>query len=245
MDAGSVSLGLAFAAGLISFLSPCVLPIVPGYIGYLSGVSAAGEVAGDSPVPRGRAILHAALFVVGFSLVFVALGASATALGSTLRNLLPLLQRVGGVAIVIFGLYLLGFVRLSMFMRERRLQLASRPAGKAGSVLAGVAFGAGWTPCIGPVLASVLLYAGMEETVGRGMLLLTAYAIGLGIPFLLAAAALDRFLVGARILRRWGVPLQRATGGILVVLGVLLATGRFARLTATLARYTPFIDIGV
>jgi cytochrome c-type biogenesis protein len=114
-----------------------------------------------------------------------------------------------------------------------------------GSVLAGVAFGAGWTPCIGPVLASVLLYAGMEETMGRGMLLLMAYAVGLGVPFLVAAVALDRFLAGTRALRRWGRPLQRATGAVLLLLGVMLATGRFAQLTAMLARYTPFIDIGV
>ncbi len=245
MDATSISIGLAFAAGLISFLSPCVLPIVPGYLGYLSGVSVGGEGAGRSSAWRGHAVLHAALFVLGFSLVFVALGASATALGSTLRGLLPVLQRVGGVMVALFGLYLLGLLRLGFLMRERRFELASRPVGKVGSVLTGVAFGAGWTPCIGPVLASVLLYAGMEETMARGMLLLTAYALGLGLPFLVAAAALDRFLSGARLLRRWGMPLQRATGGVLLVLGVLLATGRFAQLTAGLARYTPFIDVGL
>ncbi|CAN5797879.1 cytochrome c biogenesis protein CcdA [soil metagenome] len=245
MDATSISIGLAFAAGLISFLSPCVLPIVPGYLGYLSGVSVGGEGVGRSSPSRGRAVLHAALFVLGFSLVFVALGASATALGSTLRGLLPVLQRVGGVMVALFGLYLLGLLRLGFLMRERRFELASRPAGKVGSVLTGVAFGAGWTPCIGPVLASVLLYAGMEETMARGMLLLTAYALGLGLPFLVAAAALDRFLSGARLLRRWGMPLQRGTGGVLLVLGILLATGRFAQLTAGLARYTPFIDVGL
>jgi cytochrome c-type biogenesis protein len=246
MDAGSISFGLAFAAGLISFLSPCVLPIVPGYIGYLSGVSVGGMGAAQPLAPsRTRALLHASLFVIGFSLVFVALGASATAMGATLRGLLPVLQRVGGVAVALFGLYLLGVLRLGFLMRERRMQLASRPAGKVGSVLAGVAFGAGWTPCIGPVLASVLLYAGMEETMGRGMLLLMAYAVGLGVPFLVAAVALDRFLAGTRALRRWGRPLQRATGAVLLLLGVMLATGRFAQLTAMLARYTPFIDIGV
>jgi cytochrome c-type biogenesis protein len=245
MDATSISIGLAFAAGLVSFLSPCVLPIVPGYLGYLSGVSMGGEGTAGVAASRGRAVLHAALFVLGFSLVFVALGASATVLGSTLRGLLPVLQRVGGVAVALFGLYLLGLLRLGFLMRERRFQLASRPAGGVGSVLTGVAFGAGWTPCIGPVLASVLLYAGMEETMARGMLLLSAYALGLGVPFLVAAAALDRFLSGARRLRRWSLPLQRATGGVLLALGILLATGRFAQMTAGLARYTPFIDVGL
>jgi len=250
MDSTSVSLGIAFAAGLVSFLSPCVLPVVPGYIGYLSGVSISGSIdAGGreltSRVPtRGRALLHAALFVGGFSLIFVALGASATFLGATLRDLLPIMQRVGGVVIAMFGLYLMGLLRFQMLMRERRLHFGARPAGMAGSVLAGVAFGAGWTPCIGPVLASVLLYAGMEETMGRGMMLLASYALGLGVPFLIAAAALDRFLSGARLLRRWGLPLQRVTGGILLLIGLLLATGQFARMTASLARYTPFFDLG-
>jgi len=247
MDPTSISLGLAFLAGIVSFLSPCVLPVVPGYIGYLSGVSVSAGV-GDPKgvvVQRGRAVLHAALFVVGFSLVFVALGASATAVGSSLRTVLPVLQRVGGVMIALFGLYLLGVLRIDMLMRERRLRLASRPAGLVGSMLAGVAFGAGWTPCIGPVLATVLLYAGLEETMGRGMMLLAAYAIGLGVPFLIAAAAMDRFLSGARLLRRWGVPLQRATGGLLLFLGLMLASGQFARVTASLARYTPFLDVGL
>jgi cytochrome c-type biogenesis protein len=129
MDAGSISFGLAFAAGLISFLSPCVLPIVPGYIGYLSGVSVGGMGEAQPLAPsRTRALLHASLFVIGFSLVFVALGASATAMGATLRGLLPVLQRVGGVAVALFGLYLLGVLRLGFLMRERRMQLASRPA---------------------------------------------------------------------------------------------------------------------
>jgi cytochrome c-type biogenesis protein len=246
MDASSVSIGLAFLAGLVSFLSPCVLPVVPGYVGYLTGVSVGGEGASTEPrSQRVRAVGHAALFVLGFSLVFVALGASATALGATMRQVLPVLQRVGGVAVAVFGLYLLGVIRLSPLMRERRLHLAGRPAGAAGSVLAGIAFGAGWTPCIGPVLASVLLYAGMEETMGRGIVLLGAYAMGLGVPFLLAAAALDRFLAGARRVRRWSVPLQRVTGGVLLVLGLLLASGRFAALTASLARFTPFLDVGL
>lgn len=243
MDPASIPIGLAFLAGLVSFLSPCVLPIVPGYIGYLSGISVAGGA--EATPSRWRAVLHAILFVMGFSLVFVALGASATALGGTLRQLLPLLQRIGGVAIALFGLYLLGVFRGGWLMRERRLHLHSRPAGSAGSVLAGIAFGAGWTPCIGPVLASVLLYAGMGETVGRGMVLLGAYALGLGVPFVVAAAALDRFLSGARRVRRLHLPLQRVTGAVMLVLGLFLASGQFAALTARLARYAPLLDVGL
>jgi cytochrome c-type biogenesis protein len=244
-DMVTVSLGLAFLAGMVSFLSPCVFPIVPSYVGFVTGLTLDELRDGATRDARRQAAIHSALFVLGFSLVFLALGASATALGGVLRRSLPLMQQVGGVVVVLFGLYLLGLLRLPALMRERRVQLASRPAGHAGSVLVGVAFGAGWTPCIGPVLASVLLYASFEETMLQGMLLLGAYALGLGIPFFLAAVALNWYLAGATRLRRWIVPMQRVAGGILVVMGVLLFTGEFARITAFLARFTPMIEIGL
>jgi cytochrome c-type biogenesis protein len=244
-DLVTVSLGLAFLAGLVSFLSPCVFPIVPSYVGFVTGLTLDELREGGRAAARRQAAVHSALFVLGFSLLFVALGASATVLGGTLRRSLPLLQQVGGVVIVLFGLYLLGLLRVPALLRERRVHLASRPAGRVGSVLAGVAFGAGWTPCIGPVLASVLLYAGFEETMLRGMLLLGAYALGLGIPFFVAAVSLNWFLAGAPRVRRWIVPLERAAGAMLVLVGVLLFTGEFARITAFLAQFTPVIEIGM
>jgi cytochrome c-type biogenesis protein len=252
MDASAVGFGLAFAAGLVSFLSPCVFPVVPGYVAFVTGQSLEGVPEGEDTAlapaaargVRRRAALHSALFVAGFSAVFLALGASATLVGSLVRDALPLLQRVGGVVIIVFGLFLLGVLRLPLLLRERRIHLASKPAGAAGSMVAGVAFGAGWTPCIGPVLATLLFYAGFEETMGRGMLLLGAYALGLGIPFFLAAVLLNHYLASIPRLRRWVRPLERLAGIVMVGLGFLLVTGQFARMTAWLARFSPVVDLG-
>lgn len=245
MDAHSVSLGLAFLAGLVSFLSPCVFPIVPSYVGFVTGLTLDELCSAGRADARRSAAIHAALFVLGFSLVFIALGASATALGGTLRGALAELQAVGGAVIVLFGLYLLGWLRVPALMRERRVHLASRPLGRLGSVVVGVAFGAGWTPCVGPVLASVLLYASFEPTLLRGVLLLSAYSLGLGIPFFASAVALNWMLAGSSRVRPWLPVLERVTGAALVVVGVLLASGRFATITAFLAQFSPAIEIGL
>lgn len=244
-DMVTISLGLAFLAGLVSFLSPCVFPIVPSYVGFVTGMTIDELQEGNTTHVRRQAALHSALFVLGFSLVFLALGASATALGGIMRRSLPLLQQIGGIVIAVFGLYLLGFLKIPALMRERRVQLASRPAGKIGSVVVGVAFGAGWTPCVGPVLASVLLYASFEETLMQGMILLGAYALGLGIPFFVSAVALNWFIAGSARLRRWLVPLERTAGAVMVVLGGLLFTGRFAAISSFLAQFSPAIEIGM
>jgi cytochrome c-type biogenesis protein len=242
-DAGTLSLGLAFVAGLLSFLSPCVLPLVPSYVTFVTGMTLDELTARGRHAARRHATLHALLFVLGFSLVFVALGATATALGAALRRALPLLQQLGGVVIAGFGLSLLGVLRVPSLMRERRVHLASKPAGVAGSLLVGVAFGAGWTPCIGPVLASILLYAGMEATMTRGMLLLVAYSLGLGIPFLVAAVGFNWYLAGARRVTRWLRPLELGAGAVLVVMGVLLFTGRFTALSSFLASFGQLVPI--
>lgn len=231
MDGGSVSLALAFAAGLASFLSPCVLPVVPGYVSFVTGVSLDDFNGEDTCAVRRQAAIHSALFILGFSLLFILLGASATALGTVVRRSLPLIQQLGGAVIVLFGLYLLGLIRVPFLTRERRVQLAAKPAGMAGSVIAGVAFGAGWTPCVGPVLATILLYAGMSATVLQGAALLAAYAIGLGIPFFVAAVAFNWFLSRTRFLRPWLRPIERAAGVVMVIAGGLLFTGRFAILS--------------
>ncbi len=242
-DVVSVSYAVAFVAGIASFLSPCVLPLAPSYVTFVTGMSMDELATGDRTGARRQAALHAALFILGFSLVFMALGATATIFGSTLRRLLPALQQAGGVVIILFGLYLLGVLRLPFLMRERRVHLSKKPTGMVGSVLVGVAFGAGWTPCIGPVLASILLYAGMQGTVADGMLLLGVYAIGLGIPFFIAAVSFNWFLASTRLLRTRLQLIERISGGLLVVVGLLLVSGRFAILTNYLAGFGQLLSV--
>ncbi len=244
-DPATVSFGLAFLAGLVSFASPCVLPLVPSYVTFVTGMTLDELTAQGRDAARRRAALHAALFVLGFTLVFVSLGATATAIGATLRRSLPLLERIGGIVIVAFGLYMLGWLRLPGLMRERRMQLSSKPAGLVGSVLVGVAFGAGWTPCVGPVLASILLYAGTATTVVRGMLLLGAYALGLGVPFFVAAVAFNWYLAGAQRLRRWLRPIEMGAGALMVAVGLLLFTGKFTILSQFFAGFGQFFHPGI
>ena len=242
-EVASVSFAMAFVAGLVSFLSPCVLPLAPSYVTFVTGMSLDELSSGNRQGARRQAALHAALFILGFTLVFMALGATATVFGAALRRLLPALQQAGGVIIVLFGLYLLGVLRPSFLVRERRLQLARKPTGRVGSVLVGVAFGAGWTPCVGPVLASILLYAGMQATMGEGMLLLATYAIGLGIPFFLAAVAFNWFLAGTRLLRHRLRVIEKVAGALLVVVGALLASGRFTIMSNYLAGFGQLLSL--
>jgi len=226
---------VAFLAGLLSFLSPCVLPLVPSYLSFLTGVSGVAEIGAR----RHRALLHAILFVVGFTVVFVALGATATELGRLLRDWQRWLERVGGVLIIAFGLYSLGVLRLPFLAREARVQLADKPLGFLGSVLVGMAFAAGWTPCIGPILGSILLYTSTRADLAQGLSLLLAYSLGLALPFLVAAWALDAFLVWFQRFRRYIGWVERVAGVLLLVAGVLMVTGSFTLLSGWFQRLTP------
>ncbi|GMV07065.1 MAG: cytochrome C biogenesis protein CcdA [Gemmatimonadota bacterium] len=239
----SVSLPLAFAAGVVSFLSPCVLPVVPSYLAFVSGLTLEELRDGTTSGARRAAVLHSLLFVLGFGAVFMTLGWAATAAGQAFARTLPWLSRLGGVALIVFGLYLAGLLRVPGLSREVRVHLASRPSGWAGSFLVGVAFGAGWTPCIGPVLASILLYAGMEATQGQGVLLLATYAVGLGIPFVAASAMFNGFLAGVQQVRKWMVPLGRAAGAVLVLVGALMVTGSYATLASILAGMGQLVNL--
>jgi cytochrome c-type biogenesis protein len=230
----TLGLFVAFAAGLLSFLSPCVLPLVPSYIGFLTGMTLP-EVVGR----RRAAVLHALLFITGFSLVFVLLGASATALGSALKYYQIWLQRVGGVLIILFGLLCLGVVRPAFLEQERRLQLQRKPVGYLGSVLVGMAFAAGWTPCIGPVLGAILSLAAISDSVYRGMILLAVYSAGLAVPFLIAAIAVESFLDWFQRFRRFLPWVMRISGVLLIVVGGLMVTGQFTRLAGWLQTLTP------
>jgi cytochrome c-type biogenesis protein len=231
-----LSLFVAFAAGLLSFLSPCVLPLVPSYIGFLTGMSLP-----EMSDRRRAALGHAILFVLGFSLVFVLLGASATALGRALNYYQQWLQRIGGVLIIAFGLVCLGVVRARFLTEERRLHVEHKPVGYLGSALVGMAFGAGWTPCIGPVLGAILGLAATTQDLSRGMLLLAAYSAVLAVPFLIAAAALDSFLRWFQGFRRYLPWVMRVSGAMLIFVGVLMVTGEFTRLAGWLQAFTPVV----
>jgi cytochrome c-type biogenesis protein len=228
------SFAIAFIAGLLSFLSPCVLPLIPSYVGFLTGLTLE-----ELEVRRGTALLHAIWFVAGFSVVFVALGATASALGVVLLHSQVWIGRVGGVIVIVFGLYLLGILRPAFLMRDRRIELARKPLGYAGSALVGVTFGAAWTPCIGPILGAILTMAAAQASLALGAGLLTAYALGLAVPFLVAAVALDRFLVWFRKFRPYLVWVERVAGVLLIVLGLLLVSDRFTLLASWLQGLTP------
>ncbi len=233
-DPAGLGLLVAFAAGLLSFLSPCVLPLVPSYIGFLTGMTLT-EVVGR----RRAALVHAILFVAGFSLIFILLGASATALGRALNQYQVWIQRVGGILIIGFGLVCLGVVKADFLMRERRVQMEDRPVGYLGSMLVGMAFAAGWTPCIGPVLGAILGLAASSSDLARGTLLLVAYSAGLAVPFLLAALALESFLGWFQRFRRYLPWVMRVSGALLVFVGILMVTGEFTRLAGWLQQFTP------
>lgn len=230
----SVGVAIAFGAGLLSFLSPCVLPLIPSYVTFVTGLSLE-----DLPRARRAALIHSLLFILGFTLIFLALGATATILGRALLAYRDWLSRIGGALIIVFGLYMLGVFNLAALGRERRVYLAGKPVGYLGTVLVGIAFGAGWTPCIGPILGSILLYTSSEADLGRGLALLLAYSLGLAIPFLASALALNHFLAGFARVRHHMVWVSRVSGVLLVIVGTLLITDYFTILASYLQALTP------
>ena len=198
-----VTLLAAFGAGFLSFISPCVLPLIPGYISYISGMSLEDMRKADAGSRR-RLIIATLFFILGFSIVFMAMGASASAIGALLRQYLGLVQKIAGAVIVIFGLHLLGVFRIGFLDRDTRVQTSRKPATPLGALVVGLAFAFGWTPCIGPILGGILTIAGSKSTVGEGVLLLGVYSAGLGVPFLLTSIAVDKFfLASARVRRHW------------------------------------------
>jgi cytochrome c-type biogenesis protein len=223
-----------FGAGVASFLAPCIVPLLPAYLGIIAGEAAEAR-------DPARAVPATLVFVLGFAVVFAGLGATAGLLGSSLHDVQQVVQRVGGVIVAAMGLALLGVLR-GPFARERRF-VPNIPAGggPARPFVVGVAFGAAWSPCVGPLLAAALTLAARSGEVGRGTLLLLAYAFGIGVPFVLAALGLASFPHLADRLRKAGVILERVAGVLLVILGVLLATGWYGHLTSYLARFTPAV----
>ena len=232
----NVTLLAAFVAGFLSFISPCVLPLIPGYISFVSGASLEDMRTGGE---RRQILIRSLAFVLGFSLVFIALGASASAIGKFIFDKLPLLSKIAGALIIVFGLHMMGVFKLGFLDNEKRAQTQRKPAGPLGAFLVGLAFAFGWTPCIGPILAGILVIAGSRETVGEGVLLLAVYSAGLGVPFLLTSVAIDRFFLVAAAIRRHYHAIEIVSGALLVVIGLLIFTNRFTVIAKWLTPYLP------
>jgi len=232
----TVSVPAAALGGLISFLSPCVLPLVPPYLSFLAGTTFDQLSAGDDRGVRRRAVLASLLFVAGFTTVFVVLGATASALGQLVRQYLDVLSTVAGLAIVAMGLHFLGVFRIGLLYREARLQV-ERPVGLWGAYVMGLAFAFGWTPCIGPILGSILAVAGAETSVAQGAFLLAVYSAGLAIPFLVSAVAFHRATTVFRWLRDRYVVITAVSGAVLIVMGVLIFTGEMTDLNVEAQRF--------
>lgn len=226
-----LTLPLAFGAGLVSFVSPCVLPLLPAYVTYLTGSNleqlAAGEGGG-----RRTMVLNGIFFVLGFTIVFVLLGLSVSSIGRILTEHMGIVRRVGGVVVIVFGLYMAGLLQLMTLDRDTRMQAPVRPPGPMNSLLLGATFSAGWTPCIGPVLASVLLLAGTSQTAGEGAVLLLSYAAGMALPFLVLTLSLDRMHATLKKLLPYTNRIRVVSGVLLVVLGIMIYTNTFTLLNS-------------
>jgi len=237
-----VGIPVAFAAGLLSFLSPCVFPLIPTYAAVISGMSFT-ELRSQDPATRRRArratFSNGLLFVLGFTLVFMIFGASATAIGGLLQEYRIWIARIGGVLLAVLGLHLLGLLRLPFADRTVKMDLGGRSFGRLGLFVIGVAFGAGWTPCIGPALASILTIAAADTTMREGIGLLAIYSLGLAVPFLLATVLVDRFMTESSRFRAWLPRVQKASGALVLLIAVLLLTNSLSRLNEY-ATWSPF-----
>src|SRR5215213_10132187 len=247
----NVTLLSAFGAGLLSFISPCVLPLIPGYLSYISGLSldemrgggAAARPSGVAvvapPELRRRVLLSSLFFIIGFSLVFIALGASASAIGHFVLAKKSLFSRIAGAVIIVFGLHTMGVLRIEWLYQEKRVQTSRQPGGPFGALLVGIAFAFGWTPCIGPILAGILAIAATRTGVGEGVRLLAAYSLGLGVPFFAAALAINRFFGALARIRKHYHAIELVSGALLVIIGVLIFTDRFTIIAGWLQPYLP------
>lgn len=251
--AENVTLLAAFGAGILSFISPCVLPLIPGYLSYISGMSldemrgtpvggggAAVAVVAAPPAVRRQVVLASLAFILGFTIVFVALGASASAIGQYVMARLGILGKIAGAVVILFGLHTMGVLRIEWLYQEKRVLTSERrPEGFLGAALVGMAFAFGWTPCLGPILAGILAVAATQDTVGQGVQLLSAYSIGLGVPFFATALAINRFFAAFARIRRHYHKIEIVSGALLVVIGLLIFTDRFTVIAQWLTPYLP------
>src|SRR5574341_2019463 len=240
MPSPDLNILVAMVAGLLSFLSPCVLPLFPSYISFVAGVSF-DEIQGTVANPRTRRaiLLNSLLFILGFSLVFIALGAGATLLGQVLFRPQSIIRKIGGVFVILMGLYVAGWLRIPFLMREWRMDLKDRPTGYLAALMVAITFAAGWTPCIGPILTSILTLASVSQTASTGVLMLAAYSLGLAVPFLVSSLAIHRFVGFFDRFKQFFPLVTRGSGLILVGLGLLLVTDYFTVLSRLAFSLTP------
>lgn len=234
-----VNIFVAFAAGIFSFLSPCVLPLIPSYLSFVSGISLDEMRGAPKARVRWRVVLNSMGFIAGFSLVFVSLGASASFLGGLFLGYRNWIRIIGGLFIFLVGLYLIGFFKIAALERYLQFNFKDKPAGYLGSVLVGITFAVAWTPCVGPILGAILALAGTSGEIGRGTLLLSSYAAGLALPFFLSAVAIDSFFQLSQSLRRHIQAIHVAGGVLLIAAGVLLLTDYMSLLNGYVLRFTP------
>jgi len=232
----NVSVFTAFIAGLVSFLSPCVLPLVPGYISIVSGSSLDQLKARSKEASLFRTVLlNSVMFIVGFSITFILLGASATWIGQVLVSRMRLLGQLAGLILIVFGIHLMGIFKINFLYKDKRFHNVEKPRGLFGALVLGLAFAFGWTPCIGPILAGILTLASTKQTVSQGMFLLSIYSAGLGIPFLLTSLALNKFLTFYSRFKKHFHAVEVVSGALVVAVGVLILTGSLTRLATWLS----------
>ena len=231
-DLGKFPLLASFAAGILTFVSPCILPLIPAYLSFITGESI--DTLTNEHRPLARTLLHAVFFILGFTVIFVLLGASASYLGTLAGRHRDLLRWVGGVLVIILGIHMAGIIRIPFLYRQSRVETGRLAWGYLGSFVVGVAFAVGWTPCVGPILSSILILASAQDTVAQGMLLLAAYSLGLGIPLLLTALFINWALRFFHAVRRWYRAIEITSGAVLVILGLLLITDRLQRVSGML-----------
>lgn len=237
--AESLGILVAFSAGLFSFLSPCVLPLFPSYLSFVTGMSVDRLTSEVSVSERSRILLHSLAFIAGFTAVFVSLGASFSAAGQFFLEYRDWIRIAGGILIIFFGLYIAGFLQWGVLSRTRQLQIRNKPAGFIGSFAVGLTFAIGWTPCVGPILGAILTLASSESTVRHGVGLLFAYSAGLGLPFLVFSLGLGFFLRFFKRYRPFIPMVERAAGVLLIVVGVLVATNYYILLNSWTLSLTP------
>jgi len=230
-----ISILIAFSAGLLSFVSPCVLPLIPSYITYITGVSFKELTDAEARAKlRWATIFHSLLFIMGFSTIFILMGASASYLGQLMLQYQYWIMKGGGVLIIILGIHFTGVINLPFLQMERRFELKKKPLGYLGSFLVGIVFAAGWTPCVGPILSTILLYASTSKSYKTGVVLLAFYSMGLGVPFFLSSLAFNLFLSAFERIKRYMRVITIVSGSFLIAIGILLLTDMFKEITSYL-----------